>query len=589
MRRSRMVALTGAVALATSAFGAAATSAGAATSPSSATVTSEARTYQVLADTGVSAKELARTLAGAGAAVTGRNDAIGLVTVTSKDAAFARTARGLAGVKGAAADRSIGQAPADVAAKPDPVEQEHVFDATRANGTPKDIAAPPEGGDPLDGALWGMDMIDAFEAHAVEQGDKVRVGILDTGVDASHLDIAPNFDATLSRNFTTDIPAIDGPCEYAGCVDPANVDNDGHGTHVAGTIGAALNGVGVSGVAPEATIVNIRGGQDSGYFFLGPVVNALTYAGNNGLDVVNMSFYVDPWLYNCRGGAPEDALKSPEAVAEQNLIIDAMTRALGYATEHGVALVGALGNNHEDLANPRTDLSSPDYDNPDYSWDSAPWARTIDNATCLDLPVEGPDVIGVSSLGPSGTKSDFSNYTTDLGSGEIEVSAPGGWFRDGFGTASSLTNGNLILSAAPLAVLQSTGEVDKNGNVTKVGRTNGVVKSCVNGKQNENTSQCAYYQWLQGTSMASPHAAGVAALVVAAHGSGATVADFGLPADQTRSILMSTATDHACPPGGVQSYVREGRSEEFTATCVGDADFNGFYGDGIVNALGAVS
>ncbi len=52
---------------------------------------------------------------------------------------------------------------------------------------------------------------------------------------------------------------------------------------------------------------------------------------------------------------------------------------------------------------------------------------------------------------------------------------------------------------------------------------------------------------------------------------------------------MGTATDHACPPGGVQSYVREGRSEEFTATCVGDADFNGFYGDGIVNALGAVS
>ena len=60
----------------------------------------------------------------------------------------------------------------------------------------------------------------------------------------------------------------------------------------------------MSGIAPDASLVNIRGGQDSGYFFLGPVVNALTYAGNNGLDVVNMSFYVDPWLYNCQGGAP---------------------------------------------------------------------------------------------------------------------------------------------------------------------------------------------------------------------------------------------------------------------------------------------
>ena len=44
---------------------------------------------------------------------------------------------------------------------------------------------------------------------------KVRVGIIDTGIDASHPDIAPNFDADLSRNFVTDMPDIDGPCEAA--------------------------------------------------------------------------------------------------------------------------------------------------------------------------------------------------------------------------------------------------------------------------------------------------------------------------------------------------------------------------------------
>lgn len=586
MRRPRTLAVLGVVALATTALGA---TTAATAAPQGTTTSSQVRTYQVLAESGTSARDLARTLTTAGARVVSRNDAIGLVTVTSDASGFAATARGLDGVAGAALDRSIGTAPADVVAKPDPVEQEHVVENTRANGTPKDIAPPPANGDPLDGALWGLDMVDAFEARTIEAGDKVRVGILDTGVDGSHLDIAPNFDAALSRNFTTDIPAIDGPCEYAGCVDPADVDNDGHGTHVAGTIGAALNGVGVSGVAPEATLVNIRGGQDSGYFFLDPVVDALTYAGDNGLDVVNMSFYVDPWLYNCRGGAPEDAAKSPEAVAEQNMIIDAMTRALGYATSHGVALVGALGNNHEDLAKPRPDTSSPDYDNPAYDWDSSPWTRTIDNATCLDLPVEGPDVIGVSALGPTGAKADYSNYTTDLTSGEIEVSAPGGWFRDGFGTSSYRTNGNLILSAAPLSVLQATGEVDKNGNVTKLGRTNGVMKSCVNGKSNENTSECAYYQFLQGTSMAAPHASGVAALVVAAHGSGATEATFGLAPAKTRAILMDTAVDHACPTPATVSYEREGRTAEFTATCVGTADFNGFYGDGVVNALRAVS
>ena len=585
MRRTRMLAVTGALAIAGSALGATVGGSGAVAAQTQ--TQTQTQTFQVLADSGVTAGALSRTLTRAGAQVVRQNTAIGLVTVTSTDAGFAAHARRLAGVAGAAADRSIATAPSGRQAKPHPVEKEHVFTTSRANGTSKAVPAPPKGQDPLDGLLWGMKMINAFEAHAIERGDKVRVGILDTGVDGSHLDIAPNFDAKLSRNFTRDIEAIDGPCEYAGCVDPANVDDDGHGTHVAGTIGAALNGVGVSGVAPEATLVNIRGGQDSGYFFLAPVVDALTYAGDNGLDVVNMSFYVDPWLYNCAGGAPEDRA-FPEAVAEQNMIIKAMTRALGYATAHGVALVGALGNDHDDLSKPRTDLSSPDYDNPLYAWDSAPYARTIGNATCLDLPVEGPDVIGVSAVGPSGTKSDFSNYTTDLNSGEIEVSAPGGWFRDGFGTPSSRTNGNLILSAAPLNVLQSTGEVDKNGTITALGRDSGVLKSCLNGKQNENTSSCAFYQWLQGTSMAAPHASGVAALVVAAHGKGTSVEDFGLASASTRALLMKTATDHACPAGRVQSYVREGRSAEYTATCVGDAGFNGFYGDGIVNALGAV-
>jgi lantibiotic leader peptide-processing serine protease len=589
MRRSRMLAMTGAVALATSALGVTATAAGAAgTTTAVRTATTQERTYQVLAESGVSARELSRTLAAAGATVTATNAAIGLVTVTSTDARFAAKARSLDGVEGAAVDRSVGRAPGDAKAKPDPVEKEHVFDATRANGSGKDVAPAPDGADPLDGLLWGHEMVDAFEARGIETGDKVRVGILDTGVDGSHLDIAPNFDASLSRNFTTDIPAVDGACEDSDCVDPADADHNGHGTHVAGTIGAALNGVGMSGIAPDASLVNIRGGQDSGYFFLGPVVDALTYAGDSGLDVVNMSFYVDPWLYNCQGGAPEDR-KHPEAVAEQNMVIEAMTRALGYATANGVALVGSLGNSHEDLANPRHDFTSPDYDNPLYDWDSAPWERTIDNATCFDLPVEGPDVIGVSALGPSGTKADYSNYTTDLDSGEIEVSAPGGWFRDGFGTDSHRTNGNLILSAAPLGVLQDSGEVDKNGNVTKLGRTNGVLKACENGKQNENTSSCSYYQWLQGTSMASPHASGVAALAVAAHGSGTSEASFGLAPAQTRAILMDTATNHACPEPPLQTYADEGRPAEFDALCVGTADFNGFYGDGIVNALAAVS
>jgi hypothetical protein len=52
--------------------------------------------------------------------------------------------------------------------------------------------------------------------------------------------------------------------------------------------------------------------------------------------------------------------------------------------------------------------------------------------------------------------------------------------------------------------------------------------------------------------------------------------------------MSRTAIDHACPPGGVQEYLQEGRDAEFTATCVGTPEFNGFYGAGIVNALGVV-
>ena len=124
------------------------------------------------------------------------------------------------------------------------------------------------------------DDLDADQAHKKATGKGVDVGIIDTGIDASHPDIAPNFDGS-ARGTSPDIPAIDGPCEYATCIDPAELDDDGHGTHVAGTVAADDNSSASAGVAPDATLVNLRAGQDSGYFFLYETVDALTCGGRH--------------------------------------------------------------------------------------------------------------------------------------------------------------------------------------------------------------------------------------------------------------------------------------------------------------------
>ncbi|RNL77309.1 S8 family serine peptidase [Nocardioides marmorisolisilvae] len=572
MHRSRIIAVASSIAcLIAAAFvsGTFAPSADASSAPTR---------YVVLAQDAGSAHALATRLKALGASVKRVNTDIGLVTVTSKDANFRSRAGRLSGVYGVARDQSIGHAP-----KAKPIAVPRGAAATLAKQAAKKKPPTPGTGpsDPLDTQLWGMSMINAGKAHAITLGSKkVRVGIMDTGVDASHPDLHANFDYGLSRNFVTDMADIDGAtCEHPelGCKDPVGEDDDGHGTHVAGTIAAAMNGFGVSGVAPNVDIVEVRAGQDSGYFFLQPTVDALTYSADAGIDVVNMSFYVDPWLYNCLGGAPED---TPEQAAEQNVIITAMNRALKYAHDRKVTLVAASGNENSDLANPPDDFSSPDYG-------TDPHQRTIDNATCVNLPTENPYVIGVDALGPSGKKSDFSNYTTEPGSGEVDLSAPGGWFRDGFGTPSFRTNGNLILSTYPHNVGLAEGTIDADGNVTPAGAALGVQKVCP-ATPDPGADACGYYQFLQGTSMASPHAAGVAALAVSRHGHTMGKFGFAMAPDAVLALMQKTATDHACPPGGVQSYTQEGRDDSYTATCVGTTAFNGFYGAGIVNAYGVV-
>lgn len=155
--------------------------------------------------------------------------------------------------------------------------------------------------DPRFGELWGLHQpsdadIDAPEAWDVETGSSgVTVAVVDTGVSYLHPDLAPNI-------WTNDDPPGGGDQDGNGKVDDihgwdfvqkdnAPLDYHGHGTGVAATIGArGNNGIGMSGVSWDVSIMPLRAGDGSGVFTATAIAAALRYACAEGADIVNGSF-----------------------------------------------------------------------------------------------------------------------------------------------------------------------------------------------------------------------------------------------------------------------------------------------------------
>ena len=248
--------------------------------------------------------------------------------------------------------------------------------------------------DPDYSKQWNLRQIKtegAWERGANGQG--VVVAVIDTGISQG-----------------PDLARTEFVAGYDFVNDRANAaDDNGHGTHVAGTIAQSTNNrYGVAGVAYGSRLMPLKVLSRAGSGTISDIAEAIRFAADHGADVINMSL----------GGGGESKL---------------MREAIDYAHDKGVVVVAAAGNSGRARAS---------------------------------YPAFYPNVIGVSAIGPDWRKASYSNY----GEG-VDIAAPGG--------------------------------------VTRQDELNGILQETINPR----ASGQFQFKYFQGTSMASPHVAGVAALV----------------------------------------------------------------------------
>ncbi|MCS0603184.1 S8 family serine peptidase [Streptomyces sp. LP11] len=501
-RYRRALAVPAGMALATAlAFLPNVTASAADSAPAAATADGPALSYVVNVTPGhaVSAR-VGKAITRAGGSVVIAYDRIGVIVAHSADPGFAQRIRAVRGVQSAGATRNA----------PLPTQ------STTDEGTPKVLGAADiakakaeaaAGQDPLEPLQWDLPAIKADKAHEKTLGSrKVTVAVIDTGVDDTHPDIAPNFDRSASANCVSGKPdTTDGAWRPSAAESP-------HGTHVAGEIAAAKNGVGVTGVAPGVKVAGIKVGNPDGFFYTEAVVCGFVWAAEHHVDVTNNSYYTDPWYFNC--------VTDPD----QRALVDAVTRASRYAERKGTVNVAAAGNESYDLAaDSITDPVSPN--------DGTPSDRVINPRECFDIPTQLPGVVTVSATGAKGVKSSFSNY----GLGVIDIAAPGG-DSTAYQTPAPPATSGLILGPLP-------------------GGTWG---------------------YMAGTSMATPHVAGVAALIKSTHPHAS--------AARVKALLYAEATATPC----TDPYDINGDGK-VDAVCEGTKNRNGFYGWGTADALAAVT
>ena len=393
--------------------------------------------------------------------------------------------------------------------------------------------------EPLGPCQWDMALIEAGEAtsynHATGAG--VTVGVIDSGIDVDHPDIAPNLNLDLSCSFIFDDTPTANPAEIANgdCSNKGAVnDLNGHGTHVASTIGAPVNGIGIAGVAPDATLIGLKACTEAGFCFADSVAAAIRYAGDMRLDVVNLSLFADPYLYYCK------------SEAEQREILRELESAARYARQQGVVIVSSAGNEAADLRHPGLDTTSPDWPPGNEE------VRDVKN-NCVVAPTELTGVLTVSSTGPVGVPG-YDLWIADYSSvGGVEVAAPGGDYFQATGTVQDAVLGAVPMDGQIWAGFDPLTSIFPGLTVVDNG---------------------AGYVYLNGTSMSSPHAAGVAALVIENHPRWSPSAVI--------AAVQRTADHLDCPPDWEPLNSGDERDR-----CYGGGGYTSFFGHGMVNANAA--
>lgn len=467
-----------------------------------------------------------RIVADAGGMITVQLPEIGAIGVNSDDPNFAANMRSNALVKDVSPDIVMQLIPDD--------QRLDAADADNNGGNESPPGPDPQPGtEPLYNQQWDKMRMNASASgsYAVQPGRRdVVVAVLDTGAEITHPDLVPNLDFARSRAFVD--PS--GAALSVGDPNPAAWDDKhGHGSWCLSAVAAPINSFGISGVAPNVTLVALKVLGDTGQGSFLALANALVYAGVNKFDVASMS--LGGYLRHADHG--------------QALVI-VVQRAVEFARTNGVTPIAALGNDNFDLSD-------------------GEFVRDF-----IETPGEMPGVIGVSATGYYNQKAFYSNY----GVGKTDVSAPGGSTRDATGVP-----GTGVPVASPY---RGQGRVLGAWSTENTG---GVTPPLREEQCDPATGNCYVYAWVQGTSMATPNAAGVAALIISQYGDFETSNPqmAHLPPTKVESILQITANNRPCPEPGTFTG-----GPNFTAAdndCEGYTGYNNFFGKGIVDALKAVT